>query len=184
MVDLIGQGECLSYENHTKKKRYVGICQPYRIMFSPKTGHFQLIAAAKQMDENEGRLVLMNVNNLFHLSPIEEKNAGTLGNVPAMLESKRTLSVELLLRNLPENGNSDVARAFMLFSTYTKQGQMADDGLYHMKVDAYTFEWEEIIQKILSLGKAVEVISPPDLRKRVVERIRKCLAESYKRDPF
>lgn len=170
----IHAGACLAYQNQTKDGCHQGVCKPYRIMYSPKLRIFQLITAAQEAGAAAPRLVLMNVANLSHLAVTAHPLASV--DVRALLRAKRTLSIELRLRNLPQNGNSDAARAFMLFSTYTKHGAYDEaSGLYTLRLDACAFEREELISKILSLGQAVEVVSPPDVRAEVAGRIARAL---------
>ena len=171
----IAKGSCLSYQNSTQGKIYEGVCKPYRIMYSAKMKKLQLITVTQPEGEKEERLVLMNLSSLSKLQPVNDSLASA--DVTKMLNAKRTLSIKLRLRNLPARGNS-VERAFMLFSTYTKNGQMDDNGIYSMQIDAYDFELNEILEKILSLGQAVEVVSPTDLRNEVAARIR-CVLHTF-----
>ena len=79
-----------------------------------------------------------------------------------------------------KNNTNAVERCFQIFSNYDKdafaynEGEN-DEGLdtYKLTIWYYDFDLQEIIEKILSLGSAITVLEPEDLRKEIIDILKK-----------
>lgn len=84
-----------------------------------------------------------------------------------------TFSIHLLLRAIHDA--NDIERAFLLFSTWEKEGWLDDaTGRYHLVVHAYKDDTDErrvLVEKILSLGPAVLVLAPVNIKKAVLDAL-------------
>lgn len=67
-----------------------------------------------------------------------------------------------------------VERCFLLFSSYDKETTVDETlDIYTLTIFYYDFDTNEILNKIISLGNAVTVIQPPQIRNRIIERLKK-----------
>ena len=74
-----------------------------------------------------------------------------------------------------QNTRNAVERCFALFSSFDKKARLQDDGGCFLTISYSPLDEEEILEKILSLGSAVTVVAPENLR----ERVRQRFAEIY-----
>ena len=79
-----------------------------------------------------------------------------------------------------KNNSNAVERCFQIFSNYDKDAfayneDENDEGLdtYELKIWYYDFDRQEIIEKILSLGSSITVLEPEDLRKEIIDTLKK-----------
>ena len=67
----------------------------------------------------------------------------------------------------PEKGNYDRAR--FAFSLYNSKIYDLDNGKYRFEIRYYSFDREEIINKLCSFGESVKVLSPGDIVQEIAE---------------
>lgn len=92
---------------------------------------------------------------------------GVAAEEPAPHAVPAQTAVHLLIQSI--HGYNEVERAFMLFSTWEKEGWLDDaTGRYHLILRTYSDEQAALIEKILSLGPAVMVLAPAALKKAVL----------------
>ena len=79
-----------------------------------------------------------------------------------------------------KNNTNAVERCFQIFSNYDKDAFAYNEdengeGLdtYELKIWYYDFDRQEIIEKILSLGSSITVLEPEDLRKEIIDILKK-----------
>lgn len=113
--------------------------------------------------------------NMVEKIPVEklEKILPTKKNIPADVEEKfqkfystNTAEISLSVRNT----RNAVERCFALFGTYEKKARFQDDGTYLLTVEYFKPDEEEILEKIFSLGAAVTVLSPKNIRERIIKK--------------
>lgn len=65
-----------------------------------------------------------------------------------------------------------VERCFLLFSSYEKEAVYEEDtDRYQLMLYFYDFDTEDVLNDIISLGSAVTLISPENLRQRIIKRL-------------
>lgn len=69
-----------------------------------------------------------------------------------------------------QNTRNAVERCFALFSSFDKKARLQDDGACFLTISYSPTDEDEILEKILSLGSAVTVVSPQSLRERLRQR--------------
>ena len=72
-------------------------------------------------------------------------------------------------------------RTYTLFSAFDKKAFIERDGSYHLTVYFCTFEQEDMLRRILSLGPYARVLEPTSIRDEIVRRLRKA-QELYQRE--
>lgn len=72
-------------------------------------------------------------------------------------------------------------RTYTLFSAFDKKAFIEQDGSYHLTVYFCTFEQEDVLRRILSLGPYARVLEPTSIRDEIVRRLRKA-QELYQRE--
>lgn len=69
-----------------------------------------------------------------------------------------------------QNTRNAVERCFALFSSFDKKARLQDDGGCFLTISYSPTDEDEILEKILSLGAAVTVVAPENLRERLRQR--------------
>ena len=137
---------------------------PCRLEYDFLTGEYSVIAW------NESKSSVEKI-------PVEQLDAVTISaeTIPLDVEEKlqkfyqhHTIEVNLLLRNT----RNAVERCFALFGSYDKKSRYQNDDTYFLTISCYDFEENEVFEKILSLGSAVTVLSPENLRRKIIEHLR------------
>ncbi len=161
---------CLQYINiDLQKKQHSGTAAPCRLEYDLSNNVYHLII----WNDLEERAIKLTVNKLESLAlsphPLPKNLDQKLTSFFATHKTQATLRLR--------NKLNAVERCFALFSSYDKESYLEDDDTYILIITYYTFDHYDITNKILSLGSAVTVISPSDLRKKIIT----CLQESYQK---
>lgn len=91
---------------------------------------------------------------------------GVSAPAPATADGSTT-AIHLLIQSI--HGWNEVERAFLLFSTWEKEGWLDDaTGRYHLIVHAYPGETAILVEKLLSLGPSILVLAPAPIKKAVL----------------
>lgn len=170
IIKAIKENKNIIYTNNAANgKKYDNvICTPYKIMYSNKAKVFQLIA----IPNNEKRIILMNISRLSNVKITSDGRAYSDDIVEALLKEKKNLHEPIILE--VEDKNNSIERCFSMFSCYHREAYIDQNTKKHiMKIFYYTFEEQEIVKDILSLGDAVIVKAPDNVREKVIERIKK-----------
>lgn len=173
IMEAIRKKTCLSYENRARDSVHQGILKPYKIMYSPQSLKFQLIAAATDTSGGEPRLVLINIRRLSQIGPANGMNMDV--DVKELLSKKKEPPLHIVIRK--RIGVNDIERAFLLFSNYERTAwydNVKDE--YHIKLVYYSFQYKsEILPRILSLGAAAEVLSPRSVRQKIIDIVKQAI---------
>ena len=82
-------------------------------------------------------------------------------------ESTEPCILHLVIR--PIHGPNEIERAFLLFSTWEKESWLDEEmHLYHMRLRVEANAQESLLEKLLSLGPAVMILSPDHLRQALL----------------
>lgn len=159
----------VSYRYQDRAGRlYKGVAAPCRLEYDCSQHRLRLILWLQA----EKRAIKLNVNNLQQISlsditygeEIEDLFLGFLNS------SKTSVTIQLLSKY------NAVDRCFSIFSSYDKKAIYDEDkDMYTLIIAYYSFDEEEIVDCILSLGAAVIVTEPPSLRAKVIKRLQQQL---------
>lgn len=170
IIKAIKENKNIIYTNNAANgKRYDNqICTPYKIMYSNKAKVFQLIA----IPNKEKRIILMNISRLSNIDITLDGVRYSDNLAEELLKEKKNLNEPIILEI--EDKNNSIERCFSMFSCYHREAYIDQNTKKHiMKIFYYTFEEQEIVKDILSLGDAVIVKSPDNIREKVIEKIKK-----------
>lgn len=107
-------------------------------------------------------------NKVLAVTPILQKAPDRTAAFAMFLQKHER---EVLLNVKPKYNN--VLRCFLLFASYQKESTYQEQTHeYSLKIHYYDFDELEIIQNIMSLGSAVTVLSPAQLRNQIIHRLK------------
>ena len=150
-------------------KLYKGVAAPCRLEYDCSQHRLRLILWLQA----EKRAIKLNVNNLQQISLSDITYGEEIEDLfLAFLNSSKTsVTIQLLSKY------NAVDRCFSIFSSYDKQAIYDEDrDIYTLIITYYSFDEEEIVDYILSLGAAVIVTEPLALRNKVIKRLQAELA--------
>ena len=108
----------------------------------------------------------ISVHDLEKISLTEEK---IFDDVEAKLKNfyaENYVEISLSVKNT----RNAVERCFALFGSFDKKTRFQEDGTYFLLIKYCRFDESEVLEKILSLGAAVTVLSPQNIRKRIIKK--------------
>ena len=108
----------------------------------------------------------ISVENLGALTLTEELIPPECEDLLKKFYSENVAEVSLKVLNT----RNAVERCFALFSSFDKSARFQDDGSYFLTVRYCLLDEEEIIEKIFSLGSAVTVVAPKNIRERIIKK--------------
>lgn len=162
VLNAILNGKKIKYTSQARGMLFEDkIATPYRFLFSNRNNQLQLII----VPEEDERLVLLNFSALRKVEIVEKSSA--FQGAAKLLENRRTFfTMEI------EDEKNVVERAFTLFSHLNREAYFDKKrNLHVMKVWYYDFDQMDIVRDILSLGPAVQVTEPEELRWRIRDEI-------------
>ena len=83
-----------------------------------------------------------------------------------LYQKKKTIKLQIY------NGKNILERVHLLFASYHKK-TYSEGGNQYIDISYYSFDEENIIRNILSLGLLVKVVEPNYIRKRILELLEK-----------
>ena len=108
----------------------------------------------------------ISVHDLEKISLTEEK---IFDDVEAKLKNfyaENYVEISLSVKNT----RNAVERCFALFGSFDKKTRFQEDGTYFLLIKYCRFDESEVLEKILSLGAAVTVLAPQNIRKRIIKK--------------
>ncbi len=108
----------------------------------------------------------ISVSKLEKIFLTEEKISENVEEFLQKFYLNHTAEISLQVKNT----RNAVERCFALFENLDKKTRFQEDGTYFLTINYCTFDEEEILEKILSLGAAVEVLSPKKIREQIIEK--------------
>lgn len=143
---------------------------PIRFEYSLKDSRFRI--SMYSLDDN--RPIMANIYTMFDIEIEEDRETGIDRKSIIKLIHREKYSKEPIVLEVVDK-KAAMERCFMSFSEMKRLSRCIEEDKYEMKLFYYTFEEEEIIRKILSLGPYVKVISPQRVVLEVVKRIKRAI---------
>ena len=158
------QGLQIHYINRdVKGNLHEGTAIPYRLEYDLENDKYRLII----WNSEQNRAIKMTLANIIELQLSTEKIPAEAAFAIAHFYATRKTQVTL---RLTPKANA-VERCFFLFSSYDKDTWLEGKETYMLRISFYDFDRQEIIDKILSLGAAVTVLDPADIREEIIEKL-------------
>lgn len=115
-------------------------------------------------------------------------NLSSMANIKLANDKKCKLDKDEIYKRLRENKRCKepivfqvkdkrqaMERCFMTFSSFERTSKIIKDNVYEITLYYYTFQEEEIIRKILSLGSYITVLEPTNIKEKIIERVKKTI---------
>ena len=143
---------------------------PIRIEYSLKDDKFR----ASLYSLEEKRSIMVNLHTLKEVKIAQNvtskiKREDVLKKLKEKKYSEIPITIEL------EDIRGAMERCFMSFSSFERNSRTISKNKYEIDIYYYTFEEEEVIRKIMSLGPYVKVKAPNRVRDIVIDKIKKAL---------
>ena len=143
---------------------------PIRIEYSLKDDKFR----ASLYSLEEKRSIMVNLHTLKEVKIARNvtskiKREDVLKKLKEKKYSEIPITIEL------EDVRGAMERCFMSFSSFERNSRTISKNKYEIDIYYYTFEEDEVIRKIMSLGPYVKVKSPDRVRDIVIDKIKKAL---------
>lgn len=143
---------------------------PIRIEYSLKDDKFR----ASLYSLEEQRSIMVNLHTLkevkiAHNVSSKIKREDVLKKLKEKKYSEVPITIEL------EDIRGAMERCFMSFSSFERNSRNISENKYEIDIYYYTFEEDEVIRKIMSLGPYVKVKSPDRVRGIVIDKIKRAL---------
>jgi hypothetical protein len=143
---------------------------PIRIEYSLKDDKFR--ASLYSLEEN--RSIMVNLHTLKRVKIAEDVNSKIKReDVLKILKEKKYSEIPITIEL--EDIRGAMERCFMSFSSFERNSRNISENKYEIDIYYYTFEEDEVIRKIMSLGPYVKVKSPDRVRDIVIEKIKRAL---------
>ncbi|MBW6409058.1 WYL domain-containing protein [Clostridium weizhouense] len=141
---------------------------PIRIEYSLKDDKFR----ASLYSLEEKRSIMVNLHTLKEVKIAQNFNSkvkkeDVIKNLKEKKYSKIPITIEL------EDIRGAMERCFMSLSSFERNSRIISENKYEIDIYYYTFEEDEVIRKIMSLGPYVKVKSPSRVRDIVIDNIKK-----------
>lgn len=143
---------------------------PIRIEYSLKDDKFR--ASIYSLEEQ--RSVMVNLHTLKEVKIAQNVNSEIKReDVLKKLKEKKYSEIPITIEL--EDIRGAMERCFMSFSSFERNSRNISENKYEIDIYYYTFEEDEVIRKIMSLGPYVKVKSPDRVRDIVIDKIKRAL---------
>ncbi|ADL53081.1 WYL domain-containing protein [Clostridium cellulovorans] len=142
---------------------------PIRVEYSLRDENFRL--SVHSIDEDRPIMLLLKNVKTIALEPnikVSKSREEIIRNLKDTRYSKEPIVLELIDEKMA------MERCFMGLSSYERSTRNLGDNKYEVKVFYYTFDEDEVIRKILSLGPYVTVKSPECVRNKIIDILKSC----------
>lgn len=141
---------------------------PIRIEYSLKDDKFR--ASLYSLEEN--RSIMVNLHTLKEVKIAQNINSKIKReDVLKKLKEKKYSEIPITIEL--EDIRGAMERCFMSFSSFERNSRNISENKYEIDIYYYTFEEDEVIRKIMSLGPYVKVKSPDRVRDIVIDKIKR-----------
>lgn len=143
---------------------------PIRIEYSLKDDKFR--ASIYSLEEQ--RSVMVNLHTLKEVKIAQNVNSEIKReDVLKKLKEKKYSEIPITIEL--EDIRGAMERCFMSFSSFERNSRNISENKYEIDIYYYTFEEDEVIRKIMSLGPYVKVKSPDRVKDIVIDKIKRAL---------
>lgn len=108
----------------------------------------------------------ISVRNLEKILLTEEKFSDDVEEKLKKFYEENSTEISLSVKNT----RNAVERYFALFGPFDKKTRFQKDGTYFLSIKYCRFDESEVLEKILSLGAAITVLSPKNIREQVIKK--------------
>lgn len=138
--------------------------QPFRLDYNAKKKTFSyLVYTEQQMFQR------FNTAAIKEIIPLSSSPSGE--NLTEKYEKYLASCKTSLTLSLSPKWNA-VERCFLLFSSYEKEAVYDEDtDRYKLTIYFYRFDTDEVLDDVFSLGSAVTLVSPENLRQKIIQRL-------------
>ncbi|WP_297417821.1 WYL domain-containing protein [Clostridium sp.] len=141
---------------------------PIRIEYSLKDDKFR----ASLYSLEEKRSIMVNLHTLKEVKIAQNVNSKVKReDVLKKLKEKKYSEIPITIEL--EDIRGAMERCFMSFSSFERNSRTISENKYEIDIYYYTFEEDEVIRKIMSLGPYVKVKSPDRVKDIVIDKIKK-----------
>lgn len=168
VMNAVKSREILEITFSSKNDRKInGLYVPLKIQYSPKNDRFRLFVF--RIEENElSRSGVINIGRIT-----EVRRTGSIWNEDISMEkyfSQRKCREPVTV--CVSTGRNATERFFMEFAPYEKRTEIdLSSGKCLVKLWYDKQEETELLIRLLGFGSAVEIVAPPEFRKKAKERI-------------
>lgn len=146
---------------------------PLRIEYSFKDDKFR----ASMYSIEDERAIMVNLHTLKEINITEESFKLKRKDIIKKLKEKKYCDEPVTIILKDKRGAME--RGFMSFSSFERSSKLIENNTYEIDIYYYTFQENEVISKIISLGPYVVVKGPERIRELVIEKIKKaCLYQA------
>ncbi len=140
---------------------------PIRIEYSLRDETLRL--SAYSIDEHRPIMLLLKNIKAMALEP-KAKITKNRDEILKLIKEEKYCKEPIVLELVDERGAME--RCFMGLSSYERSTRSLGDNRYEVKVYYYTFNEDEVIRRILSLGPYVVVKSPVSVRNKIIDMLK------------
>ena len=140
---------------------------PLRIEYSLKDDKFR----ASMYSIEDERAIMVNLHTLREINITDKSFKLKREDIIKSLKCDKYCEEPVTLLLTDRRGAME--RCFMSFSSFERSSKMIDFNKYEVDIYYYSFQEQDVISKIISLGPYVTVKSPERIRNLVIEKIKK-----------
>lgn len=142
---------------------------PIRMEYSLRDETLRL--SAYSIDEDRPIMLLLKNIKAMVLEPKVKINKNR-DEILKRIKEEKYCKEPIVLELVDERGAME--RCFMGLSSYERSTRSLGDNRYEVKFYYYTFNEDEVIRRILSLGPYVMLKSPESVRNKIIDILKKC----------
>ena len=166
ILRAIHENRRICYSNHSRNRDHIHKkATPYKVEYAIAEDKFRVA-----MWSDEERPVKANLSNMFDISLCEK--ADGVRTIREMVQS-RLLDEPLVF--IVTDERDALERAIHIFSKHRRSVFAIDDMHYRFEIYYYTFEENSLISDIMAFGPMIEVLSPQNVRDKIINLLTSCL---------
>lgn len=169
ILDAINNEKLLIYTNVDRdgNEHKDKLAIPLRIEYSLKDDKFRV----SMYSIEDKRPIKVNLHTLKEINVTEKSSNLKREDLIKKLKEKKYCEEPVTIILKDKRGAME--RCFMSFSSFERSSKLIDSNTYEVDIYYYTFQEDDVISKIISLGPYVTVKGPERIRNTVIEKIKK-----------
>lgn len=140
---------------------------PIRVEYSLRDETLRL--SAYSINEDRPIMILLKNIKAMVLEP-QVKVTKSRDEILKLIKEEKYCKEPIVLELVDERGAME--RCFMGLSSYERSSRNLGDNRYEVKIYYYTFNEDEVIRRILTLGPYVVVKSPESVRNKIIDMLK------------
>lgn len=167
LLKAIKNNKEIIYDNKSYKNKRA---MPLKIEYDIRSN---VLRTAMYYIEEE-RVVIVNLSSMSNIR-IANNNECKLerGEIYKKLRKDKRCREPIIFQ--VKDQRQAMERCFMTFASYERTSKILKDNIYEITLYYYTFQEEEIIRKILSLGSYITVLQPTTIKEKIIERVKNAI---------